>query len=183
MNKPISGIIEKARWYAIECHESVNHLYDGRRYSVHLSMVYQTAMNFIHLVPVEMHEDVLAACWAHDVIEDTRQTYNDVKSVLGEKVADIVFALTNDKGKTRKERAGENYYKGIRSTPGATFVKLCDRIANMMYSTEKGSDMALKYSSELADFKHQLYTPELQELWDKLESINNKIQNPTEELK
>ena len=34
----------------------------------------------------------------------------------------------------RAERAGENYYKGIRETPYAPFVKLCDRLANITYS-------------------------------------------------
>ena len=37
--------------------------------------------------------------------------------------AEIVYALTNDKGRTRKERAGEHYYAGIRETPYAPFVK------------------------------------------------------------
>ena len=47
---------------------------------------------------------------------------------------EIVYALTNDKGRTRAERAGERYYRGIRETPFAPFVKLCDRLANITYS-------------------------------------------------
>lgn len=52
---------------------------------------------------------------------------------------EIVYALTNDKGRTRAERAGEKYYAGIRSTPYAPLIKLCDRYANMSYSFH-GSD-------------------------------------------
>ena len=48
--------------------------------------------------------------------------------------AEIVYALTNDKGRTRAERAGEHYYQGIRETPYAPFVKLADRLANTTYS-------------------------------------------------
>ena len=47
---------------------------------------------------------------------------------------EIVYALTNDKGRSRAERAGEKYYQGIRETPYAPFVKLCDRLANITYS-------------------------------------------------
>ena len=47
---------------------------------------------------------------------------------------EIAYALTNDKGRSRAERAGEKYYQGIRETPYAPFVKLCDRLANITFS-------------------------------------------------
>ena len=70
---------------------------------------------------------------------------------------EIVYALTNDKGRTRAERAGENYYKGIRETPYAPFVKLCDRLANVTYtcsidSGKDGNKMREIYKSEMAHF-------------------------------
>jgi hypothetical protein len=48
--------------------------------------------------------------------------------------SEIVYALTNEKGRNRKERAGKRYYEGIRNTPYAPFVKMCDRMANIRYS-------------------------------------------------
>jgi hypothetical protein len=64
--------------------------------------------------------------------------------------------LTNDKGRTRQERAGEHYYQGIRETPYAPFVKLCDRTANMTYSfagTDKENDhMHAVYQREWPHF-------------------------------
>ena len=69
---------------------------------------------------------------------------------------EIVYALTNDKGRTRAERAGEHYYKGIRETPYAPFVKLCDRLANMSHSFARGNEanMAMRrvYAKELPHF-------------------------------
>jgi hypothetical protein len=110
---------------------------------------------------------ILAACWAHDVIEDCRQTYNDVKEQLGERVADIVYALTNEKGRTRRERANDQYYWGIRETPGAVYVKLCDRIANMTYSWINGSPMFRKYCLELDEFHYKLRIgPIYDHMWD-----------------
>jgi hypothetical protein len=71
--------------------------------------------------------------------------------------AEIVYALTNEKGRTRHERAGEKYYKGIRETPYAPFVKLCDRLANVTYSCsiDSGRDghrMREVYKSEMGVF-------------------------------
>lgn len=98
--------------FAIEAHQSVNHLYDGAPYSLHLISVSQACErhlpDYMHLQKetyLGMCDGLRAACWLHDTIEDCRLTYNDIKNVAGERVADIVFALTNNKGKTRKERA------------------------------------------------------------------------------
>ena len=110
-------MIEKAKEYAIDCHSKTGHLYDGKPYETHLQMVFNTAKKFIHLIPDEHQENVLAGCWVHDVIEDCRQTYNDVKNVTNVEVAELAYALTNEKGKTRKERANDKYYEGIRQTP------------------------------------------------------------------
>lgn len=145
-----------ARDYAVSCHDSTNHLYDTQPYVFHLVMVVNIAKIHISDFPNLNKDEVLAACWAHDTIEDTRQTYNDVKKVLGENVADIVYACTTEKGKTRKERQSEKYYESIRNTPGAIFVKLCDRIANTSYSKTKGSDMFEKYKKEFPEFISQL---------------------------
>ena len=134
-------------------------------YEFHLRMVVQAAKDFIHLIKdldtdgedINLTtEDIVLAAWAHDTIEDTRTSYNDVKSVLGESVADIVYAVTNDKGKNRKERAGEKYYTGIRNTPGAVFVKLCDRIANVQYSKMTKSRMFEMYKGENLEFTKSL---------------------------
>ena len=70
---------------------------------------------------------------------------------------EIVYALTNDKGRTREERAGEKYYQGIRVTPYAPFVKLCDRLANVTYSCSvdngrNGSRMREVYKGEMGKF-------------------------------
>ena len=47
---------------------------------------------------------------------------------------EIAYALTNEKGRTRAERANEKYYEGIRSTKYAPMVKYADRIANLRFS-------------------------------------------------
>ena len=70
--------------------------------------------------------------------------------------AEIAYALTNDKGRTRAERAGEKYYQGIRETPYAPFVKLADRLANITHSfthtNDSNSHMKTVYANELPHF-------------------------------
>jgi (p)ppGpp synthase/HD superfamily hydrolase len=149
--------------FAIEAHDSVNQDYDGRPYSVHLSMVYGQAMKFIEHIPQHRRDDVLNAVWLHDTIEDCRLTYNDILKATNKEVADLVYAVTNEKGKNRQERANDKYYKGIRETEFATFIKLCDRLANVIYSRETNSRMFDVYKKENQEFlKHLFERPDQQ---------------------
>lgn len=166
-------ILIKSIDYASKAHKDSNHLYDKLPYSVHLAMVANTAFKFRDLLPEKDQLEVQAACWTHDTIEDCRQTYNDVLSATSKMVADITYALTNEKGKTRKERANSKYYQGIRMTEYAVFVKLCDRIANVEYSKEKASPMFEKYKAEYYEFERELYNAKYQKMWKYLKKLFN----------
>jgi (p)ppGpp synthase/HD superfamily hydrolase len=153
----------KIQW-CIDQHKNTNHWYDQYLpYEFHLRMVVQAANDYLHLYEANCEgdvdsciEDILLACWGHDLIEDTRTSYNDVEKVLGRVTANIVYAVTNEKGKNRKERANKKYYDGIRKTEGAVFVKLCDRIANVQYSKMTKSSMFDKYKQENNHFITEL---------------------------
>jgi (p)ppGpp synthase/HD superfamily hydrolase len=143
--------------WCIEQHRKTNHFYDRYLpYEFHLRMVNNVYEDFRHLLYEDLNDYCSKAVWAHDVCEDCRVSYNDVKNQLGEEVADIVYAVTNDKGKNRKERAGDKYYEGIRNTPGAVFVKLCDRIANVQYGKMTKSRMFEMYKKENDHFLKSL---------------------------
>jgi len=148
--------------FIIEQHRSTNHMYDTYLpYEFHLRMVVNVAHNFINVIsPGQIikpnQDDIILAAWGHDLIEDTRVSYNDVAKELGFYAADIIYAVTNEKGKNRKERANDKYYEGIRNTPGAVFVKLCDRIANVQYSKMTGSRMFEMYEKENDAFLSKL---------------------------
>lgn len=163
--------------WIISQHKNTNHFYDDLiPYEFHLKMVVNVFEDFKYLLPKDLyieydsrdepkyitHRVIYFACWGHDLIEDTRVSYNDVKTHLDgyayvdTPIADIIYALTNEKGKNRKERANDKYYEGIRSTPGAVFVKLCDRIANVQYSKMTKSSMFKKYSEENPHFEKML---------------------------
>jgi (p)ppGpp synthase/HD superfamily hydrolase len=163
------------RDWCIEQHRKTNHMYDVYLpYEFHLRMVDEVAKDFKHLLDdkldyfsgketvrhdenkVTLRDACLKATWGHDLIEDCRVSYNDVKTKLGEEAADIIYAVSNEKGKTRAERANDKYYEGIRNTPGAVFVKLCDRIANAQYSKMTKSRMFEMYKKENDNFINKL---------------------------
>ena len=136
--------------WCIDQHIKTNHWYDEYLpYEFHLRMVAQAANDFMHLIPdPEFREVLLLAAYGHDLIEDTRVSFNDVKGILGLGAAEIIYAVSNEKGKNRKERANAKYYEGITETPGAVFVKLSDRIANVQYSKMTKSRMFEMYKKE-----------------------------------
>ncbi len=156
----MNNLLEKSREFAKQCHSETNHTYDGKPYTFHLNMVEGFGQDFIYLIPSKK-EIVLSACQLHDSVEDCRITFNDLKKEVGKEVAEIVYAVTNEKGKTRVERANSKYYKGIRKTEFATFVKLADRLANASYSKSSGKEgMFEKYKKENAKFIYELTRPD-----------------------
>ena len=167
-------ISEKARNYAVEKHREANHNYDQYPYEFHLQMVVNAAEKFLYLIPEEAQQNVLAGCWTHDVIEDARETYNDVKKALNKDVAELAYALTNNKGKTRSERAGNAYYEGIKNTPYATFIKLCDRIANATHSKNTGSRMFDVYKAENSNFIAKLHDEKYADVIQYLKDLLNE---------
>ncbi len=147
-----SSVVKRNLMICGAAHAATNHMYGTKPYIVHLEAVVGVCEEFIHNIPEEDRDIVLTACAAHDLIEDARMTYNDVKKLFGIRVADIVYALTNEKGKDRAERANDKYYEGIRSTKYAPFAKLCDRIANVRNSKREGFRMLGSYKSENDEF-------------------------------
>ena len=167
----LAPIINEIRNDAHALHASVNHAYDRiRPYGFHLDMVVNWVRKYIEEV-CESEQDVLPiyfAAFYHDSIEDARMTYNDVmkiaKELMDEEQAylatEIVYALTNEKGRNRAERANEKYFAGIREIPYAPFVKLADRLANTSYAFSKGTADSLRmskvYREELPGFLEAL---------------------------
>jgi (p)ppGpp synthase/HD superfamily hydrolase len=170
-NTESTSIVEIAKNYAIERHKYVNQTYDIHPYSFHLDSTYRVAKRFIHLISEKDRDNVLAGCWVHDVIEDTRQTHNDVKKATNETVAEYSYVLTNPKGKNRKERNSPAYYNDIKGFLHASFIKLCDRIANLEYSLSVESDKFVMYKKEHKSFRVKLYDGRWKEMWDHLEKL------------
>lgn len=103
-------------------------LYGSKPYMYHLKKVSDVALDCDYI-----DESILMSCLLHDIIEDTEITYEDVKENFGEEVAEIVYCVTDELGRNRKERKSKTYKK-IRNNPKSIVVKLCDRISNITES-------------------------------------------------
>lgn len=170
------SLIETARQYASDRHAQVNHHYGDHPYAFHLAMVASYAQRYITDLPAPQQAIILAGCWCHDLIEDARETYNDLKAVVGPEVAELAYALTNEKGRTRAERADDRYYAGIRATPYAPLVKVCDRLANMDHSIQQQSRMADIYAREYPQFRQKLYqSGQYEAAWADLDALVQQI--------
>lgn len=132
------SILERrAEAYASQKHRGrVKHA-TGLPYVSHLR---RTAELVRRYVPAgdPLREEMLAAAWLHDVLEDTAASREELAAEFGAAVADMVWAVTDGPGRTREERKGATYPR-IRATPGAAVIKLCDRIANVEEAREAAS--------------------------------------------
>ena len=166
---------------------------DTLPYSTHLGFVEAQGKKFRHLiedewvknpgnfrsVDISLWEVVKHALIAHDSMEDARMTYNDVVKACGTlgnykaaiMVADIVYCVTDEKGKTRKDRKNDKYYEELKQNKLAIFVKLSDLAANTLFSKLSGSSMYEKYKKEWPNFKKKLYIAEYDEFFNYIENI------------
>jgi (p)ppGpp synthase/HD superfamily hydrolase len=118
---------EKAMLVAEKVH--INQSYDIYPYIYHVEQVVDIVKKF------GFDREIIIAATLHDVIEDGNLSYNDIKKEFGKEIAEIVYAVTDELGRNRKERKEKTYPK-IRANWKATVVKICDRIANMKHSAE-----------------------------------------------
>lgn len=141
-------LVASAAAMAIEAHGEQK--YGDRPYAAHLITVVENLHRFGVATPT-----LLAAAWLHDTVEDTAVGLEHVREVLGADVARLVHAVTTEAGPDRKTRNAATYPK-IRETPGATVLKLCDRIANVEACWASRSHKLFMYRDEYPAFREAL---------------------------
>jgi (p)ppGpp synthase/HD superfamily hydrolase len=134
----------------IECNQRyATSFMGGIPYSFHLKAVVAQAKRFGYLLRNDDERRLTEmGGWGHDLIEDARVTYNDIRNNWGQTLADIIFACTELRGRDRSERHGAEYFETLKANRLAVFVKLCDIIANVTFSMLTGSSMYDKYRKE-----------------------------------
>ncbi len=77
--------------------------------------------------------DVNAICGAilHDTVEDTETTYDELKAIFGETIANIVDEVTDDKSLEKEERKRLQIEHAAHASHSAKLVKLADKISNL----------------------------------------------------
>lgn len=158
---------ERALLVADKAH--ANQTYDIYPYGYHIRQVVKIAEELGY------DESIIVASALHDTLEDTELSYNDLKKAFGQEVAEIVYCVTDELGRNRKERKAKTYPK-IQGNWKATVVKICDRIANMQQSKLYNKSLFEIYQSEHSDFCKNLKSknhPEQEtgKAWERLNKL------------
>jgi (p)ppGpp synthase/HD superfamily hydrolase len=147
------NIIQRARAFAIKAHGNQQYGHEPYTYpyTFHLEKV-RSVLLWMGVDDPEIH----AAALLHDVIEDTATNYNDLVHGFGTRVADIVYAVTDELGRNRAERHAKTYPKTAAS-PEAILLKQADRIANVEFGMKHApSRMVDMYRKEHEGFSKAL---------------------------
>lgn len=127
-------------------------------------------------VLMELHEqhvkdeDILVAGVLHDSVEDTDVSLDEVRSLFGSRVAEIVWAVTGV-GHNRRQRNLDAYTKIQAAGVDALRVKLADRIINVRSCLKSGDSRISMYRKEHPSFRAALAPIGLPEVWAKLDTL------------
>ena len=175
----MTDTIKEAYDFAVRAHWG--QMYGSVPYIQHLEEVYTILKK-----NGSYSEEVLIAGLLHDVLEDTKVTFQMVFDQFGYKVASMVYAVTDEPTKYDKKKLAKKInseyglkedcsrgiddakkiirtdrkrktYPKILSNEWAIHIKLADRIANVKHSvTAKDSKMIDMYRNEHQEFTRKL---------------------------
>lgn len=119
--------------------------YTGEPYATHCAEV----ADLVRTVPHT--EEMLAAAWLHDTVEDCGVTVETLAELFGDHVAMLVWELTDQsKGSTenRKARKAEDRLHLSKASPEAQTVKYADLLSNTVSILEHDPAFAKVYLRE-----------------------------------
>lgn len=136
---------DRARSFAEWAHRNQKRKYTGDPYVRHPESVAALVRGVPHT------EEMLAAAWLHDTVEDTEATMRDIERLFGPAVAALVEQLTDVSRPldgNRKVRKAKDREHTRGSSPEAKTVKLADLIDNSRSIVAHDPDFAAVYLEE-----------------------------------
>lgn len=178
LNEENNKLIRKAFDVALDAHK------DQRRKTGEPYIYHPIAVAKIVAEEIGLGATSIACALLHDVIEDSDYTYEDIKKIFGEKIANIVNGLTKISVMNNQNISvqSENYRKLLLTLSEdfrVILVKIADRLHNMRTLDSMRPDKQKKIASETvyiyAPLAHRLglYT-----IKSELEDLSLKYNNP-----
>ena len=142
-------LVKRAKIYAREAHQRIDQRrkYSNLPYHVHLDAVAELVSS------VTDDEEMIAAAWLHDVVEDTPATLEDLEQEFGSDVAQLVKELTDvsrpSDGNRARRKSIDRQHTAKASARGKT-IKLADLIHNCSDITKHDPSFARIYLNEMS---------------------------------
>ncbi len=174
-------IINKAFNFARQAHKGVRRL-SGEPYIMHPISVALIASEEMGLGSTSICSALL-----HDVVEDTDYTVEDIETIFGQKVAQIVDGLTKISGGIFGDQASAqaaNFKKLLLTMSDdirVILIKICDRLHNMRTLSSQPANKQYKIAGETL----YIYAPlanrlGLNKIKNELEDLSFKYEHPSE---
>ncbi|ORM74747.1 GTP pyrophosphokinase [Pantoea wallisii] len=160
---------EQARRYATQAHAAAGQRrkYTDEPYIVHPAAVAELVRS------VTDDEEMIAAAWLHDTVEDTPSTLQDIESHFGPRVAGLVDMLTDSAQPQAKNRAARklaHFRHTADASPDAQTIKLADIIDNTRAIVQFDPNFARVYLVE-KQIQIQLLNQGDKRLWQQADHI------------
>ena len=158
-------MVVESKMFATAAHAAVGQKrkYSGDDYIVHPQRV---------AAIVERHggsDEMVAAAWLHDTVEDTDVTLELITKTFGYEIASIVEGLTDvslpSDGNRAKRKSIDRMHSASASTE-AQFVKCADIIDNSWDIAENDLHFAKVYKSEVSLLLHAMTKVKHTEIWE-----------------
>ena len=141
------NVIDKARLFAIAAHSAIGQVrkYSGEPYWQHPERVANILRTVAH------DDNMIAAAYLHDVLEDTKVTKELLQQEFGDRITTMVVWLTDiskpsDGNRETRKRIDREH---IRNAPPVVHtIKLCDVIDNCKSIGEHDPEFAVIYFNE-----------------------------------
>lgn len=144
----MKNLIRRARKYAITRHSALNQRrkYTGDPYQVHPASVANMVRH-----KANGTDEMVAAAWLHDTVEDTGASLGEIGELFGPKVAEMVEMLTDvsrPEDGNRATRKRIDLEHTAKASPEAKTIKLADMIDNTRSIVKHDPEFARVYLEE-----------------------------------
>lgn len=181
MVEDVIAKLHEARDFAIIAHASQK--YGDKPYIFHLDNVALIVLQHIGGdISIEEAVNYIQAAYLHDTLEDAviygkKISYNDLyhEYHFNKTVVDLVYAVTDGKGKNRKDKKAI-MYDDMLAYPKSIKLKLADTISNVSNSVKNNESTLDMYVKEFPKFYGTFYSEDTHNMWTHLQNLISHCQ-------
>ena len=141
------SIIEKAKAFAIQAHGGQK--YGKMPYEYHLQQVVSKLILWRDYNSFKITDEMIAAAWLHDVLEDTPTTHSRLYQEFGDEITTTCHLLSKG-NHVPYDYDYNKYIKNIKLDHSAKMVKIADTLSNLEASLLSGEMRRVnKYAKQL----------------------------------